>query len=75
MKTTKVIPFSSKNELTRVKAFLLAKPAADALLRKAKPATNSRHQHFIPQSAILPTTSQNTRVRLLIKRERTAAAV
>jgi len=76
MKTTKVIPFLSKNELTRFRALLLAAAAHVALLRNVKTAANSRLQHFIMQSAILQMTSQNTRVRyLLVKRERAASAV
>jgi hypothetical protein len=76
MKTTKFIPFSSKNEVTKFRAFLLAKAAPVALLRKVKIAANSRHQYFIFQSVILPMTSHNTSVRyVLVERERTAAAV
>jgi hypothetical protein len=52
MKTTKFIPFPSKNELTRVRTFLLANASPVALLRKViTAAANSRHQHFIVQSA------------------------
>jgi hypothetical protein len=51
MKTIKFIPFPSKNELTRVRTLLLANSAPVALLWKVNAAANSRHQHFILQSA------------------------